>query len=74
MRGADEVAVALERPRRDGPSIAKTRHFSNDDAIMHTTPLEQLTTRRRRTHADIPFSSLGLRCKKDLYRRVVASN
>jgi len=72
MSGADEVSVALERPRRDGRSIAKTWHFSDDDAIMHTKPLEQLTPRRRITHADMPFSSLSIRCKKGLYRRVIA--
>ncbi len=72
MSGADEVSVALERPRSDGRSIAKTVHFLVDDAITHTTPLEQLTTRRRRTHADIPISSFSITCKKDLYHRVAA--
>ncbi len=70
MSGADEVLVAFERPRRDGRPIVKTWHFSNDDAFMHTTPLEQLTTRRRKTHADISFSSLGIRYKKGMYHLV----
>ena len=72
MSGADEVSVALERPRRDGRVIAKTGHVSDDDAAMHTTPLEQLTTRQRGTHADINFASLSIRCKKNMYHRAAA--
>ncbi len=58
MSGVDEVSVALQRPRRDVPSVAKTGEFSDDDVIMNMTPLEQLAARRRRTRTDIPFSSL----------------
>jgi hypothetical protein len=72
MSGVDEVSVALERPRRDVPSVAKTGDFSDDDVIMDMTPLEQLTARQSRNRTDIPFSSLSIRCKKDLHHRVVA--
>jgi hypothetical protein len=72
MSGADEVSVALERPRRDVRSVTKTSDFPDDDAIMDMIPLEQLTARRRRTRTDISFSSLTIRRKKDLYHRVVA--
>ncbi len=40
MSGADEVSFALERPRREVRSVAKTSDFSDDDEMLRSTPLE----------------------------------
>jgi hypothetical protein len=69
MSGAVEVSLANKRPRRERLSDVEATAETCVEPILLTTPLERISSRRRKTHAATLFSSLSIKCKKDLYSR-----
>jgi len=64
------------RARRERFSIVEATTDAFSEPILLATPPERTSTQRRKTHATIPFSSLGIKCKKDIYSHasVLAKN
>jgi hypothetical protein len=75
MNGADELLDSVTLPREHAQSTSE--HTDVDDISLPpttiATPLQHLTTRRRRCSALIPFLLLTIKCKKDMYQRAAVS-